>query len=270
MAINYGRVLTLIEKDWAELRKSKYIIYSLVGLPLVFAILMPLSTVAPFTFITPGQQNSALPYTNSIPAPVPQWKHLDELQKTIVMMTYFSHMFFLIIPAMIPSVIAADSIAGEKARKSFEAILATPLTNSEILLGKIGLPFLLGIAGTLIGAVPYCILLYVLTIKVLGFNIILDLNFILLVALLTPTSGLLTAICMVFVSSHVSNTRDAQQLGAFIVLPLILYFVLQVILIIFSPFTIIIGAGILLLIDVVLFKFSINVFSRENIMTKFS
>ena len=270
MAINYSRVITLIEKDWAELKKSKYIIYSLVGLPLIFAIIMPLSTVAPFTFITPDQQNSALPYTQSIPAPVSQWAHLNDLQKTIVMMTYFSHMFFLIIPAMIPSVIAADSIAGEKARKSFEAILATPLTNTEILLGKIGLPFLLGVGGTLIGAVPYCILIYALTINVLGFNILLELNFILLITLLTPTAGLLTAICMVFVSSRVSNTRDAQQLGAFVVLPLILYFIVQVVLIIFSIYTILIGAGILLIIDIVLLKLSINVFSRENIMTKFT
>lgn len=270
MTINYSRVLTLIEKDWAELRKSKYVLYSLIGLPLVLAILMPLSTVAPFAYITPDQQNSALPYADSIPAPVPQWKHLDDVQRTIVLMTYFSHIFFLIIPAMIPSVIAADSIAGEKARKSFEAILATPITNTEILMGKIGLPFILGIVGTLIGAVPYCILIYYFTINALGFNILLDINFILLVTLLTPTAGLLTAVCMVFVSSRVSNTRDAQQLGAFIVLPLILYFVAQVILIIFSPLTIIVGAGILLLIDVILLKFSINVFSRENIMTKFT
>ena len=270
MAINYSRVLTLIEKDWAELKKSKYVLYSLVGLPLILAIIMPLSTVAPFTQLPVTDQEAKLPYPTSFPGPVAQWSHLTELQKTIVIMAYFSHMFFLIIPAMIPSVIAADSIAGEKARKSFEAILATPISNTEILLGKIGLPFILGIVGTLIGAVPYCILMYFLTYNALGFNIILDPNFILLITLLTPTSGLLTAIAMVFVSSRVSNTRDAQQLGAFIVLPLILYFIAQVILIIFSVVTIIIGAGILLLIDILLLKFSINVFSRENIMTKFT
>ena len=270
MAINFSRVLTLIEKDWAELRKSKYVLYSLVGLPLLLAILMPLSTVAPFTYITPDQQNDSLPYVNSIKPPISMWDTLTELQKTIVIMAYFSHIFFLIIPAMIPSVIAADSIAGEKARKSFEAILATPLTNTEILIGKIGLPFILGIAGTVIGAIPYCIILYYLTVNVLPFNILLDINFILLIVLLTPASGLLTAVSMVFVSSRVSNTRDAQQLGAFIVLPLILFFIIQVILIIFSTITIIIGAAILFMIDIVLLKFSINVFNRENIMTKFT
>jgi ABC-type transport system involved in multi-copper enzyme maturation permease subunit len=275
MAINYSRVLTLIEKDWAELRKSKYVLYSLIGLPLILAILMPLSTVGAFVLIPEDEQGDSLPYINSLQPPIPMWDTLTEFQRTIVVMTYFSHIFFLIIPAMIPSVIAADSIAGEKSRKSFEAILATPLSNSEILIGKIGLPFILGVVGTLIGAIPYCIILYYLTSlatipPLLPFNILLDINFILLVVLLTPASGLLTAVCMVFVSSRVSNTRDAQQLGAFIVLPLIIYFVAQVILIIFSTLTIIVGAVILFLIDIVLIKFSINVFSRENIMTKFT
>lgn len=270
MAINYSRVLILIEKDWAELRKSKYVLYSLVGLPLVFAILMPLSTVAPFAYIPASEQDS-LSFVSAIPSPpIPQWTHLSEFQRTIVVMAYFSHIFFLIIPVMIPSVIGADSIAGEKARKSFEAILATPLTNTEILLGKIGLPFILGIAGTLIGAVPYCALMYYFTYDALGFNILLDINFILLVTLLTPTAGLLTAVAMVFVSSRVSNTRDAQQLGAFIVMPLILFFVVQVIMIIFSTLTIIVGAAVLLVLDILLIKISIDAFSRENIMTKFT
>ena len=75
---------------------------------------------------------------------------------------------------------------------------------------------------------------------------------------------------MVFISSRVSNTRDAQQLGSLVVLPVLIYFMIQIILIIFSTFTIIVGAGILFLIDAILIKFSINVFSRENIMTNFS
>lgn len=273
MAINFSRVLILIEKDWAELRKSKYVLYSLVGLPLVFGVLMPLSTVAPFAYLSSsntGSSSEVISVVGLINPPIPQWAHLNDLQKTIVVMAYFSHIFFLIIPVMVPSVIAADSIAGEKARKSFEAILATPLSNSEILIGKIGLPFLLGLAGTLIGAIPYCALMYYFTIGPLGFNILLDINFILLVLLLSPTAGLLTSIAMVFVSSRVSNTRDAQQLGAFIVLPLILFFVVQVIMIIFSTLTIIIGAAVLLLLDILLIKFSINVFSRENIMTNFT
>ena len=130
---------------------------------------------------------------------------------------------------------------------------------------------LLGAAGTVIGAVPYCALMYYFTYGVLHFNILLDINFILLVLFLSPTAGLLTSIAMVFVSSRVSNTRDAQQLGAFVVLPLILFFVVQVIImLLFSTLTIIIGAAVLLLLDILLIKFSIDVFSRENIMTKFT
>ena len=133
MAISYSRILILIEKDWAELRKSKYVLYSLIGLPLVFGVLMPLSTVAPFAYLpstSTGTQDLSLGNIITNPS-IPQRAHLTEFQRTVVIMAYFSHIFFLIIPVMVPSVIAADSIAGEKARKSFEAILATPLSNTE-------------------------------------------------------------------------------------------------------------------------------------------
>ena len=185
-------------------------------------------------------------------------------------MSYVSDLLFLIIPLMVPIVIGADSIAGEKSRKSFEALLATPLTNSEILVGKIGLPFLLGIVGTIIGAIPYLAVVYYLTSPYISFTYIVNLNFILLVLFLTPAAGLLSSVVMVFISSRVSNTRDAQQLGSLVVLPVLVYFMIQIILIIFSSFTIVVGAGILFLIDAILIKFSINVFSRENIMTNFS
>ena len=267
--IRVTNVLNLVEKDWYEVSKSKYILYSLLLLPLILGILLPYSIMAP---ILRSNSNGNL-YTalkNALGLSASQWSGLTDLQKSIILMSYVSDLFFLIIPLMVPIVIAADSIAGEKSRKSFEALLATPLTNSEILLGKIGLPFLLGIVGTIIGAIPYLAILYYLTHTYISFTYIINLNFILLVVLLTPTVGLLSSVVMVFISSRVSNTRDAQQLGSFVVLPVLIYFFLQIVLIIFSTFTIIIGALIILIIDIVMIKFSINAFSRENIMTKFS
>src|SRR5439155_19042330 len=43
---------------------------------------------------------------------------------------------FLILPLVIPSVIAAHSIVGEKSGHTLEPLLATPITVGELLLGK--------------------------------------------------------------------------------------------------------------------------------------
>jgi ABC-type Na+ efflux pump permease subunit len=40
-------------------------------------------------------------------------------------------------PIITASVLAADSFAGEKERKTAEALLLTPATNEELLVGKI-------------------------------------------------------------------------------------------------------------------------------------
>ncbi|MFX0211967.1 MAG: ABC transporter permease [Candidatus Hodarchaeota archaeon] len=271
MALNVKRILILIEKDWVDISKSKYVMMSIIGIPFLMAILMPLSMVAPFTFMSEEEaEEETLPYLDELPSPIPNWDELSTHQQSIVTMVYFSHLFFLIIPCILPSVIAADSIAGEKERKSFEAILATPLTDTEILIGKIGTPFLIGMLGTFIGAVPYVILTNFFTYPVLDFIVVPDLNFILLLLLLSPATGLLTAIGMVFVSSRVSSTRDAQQLGGLIVLPLLLFLFGQIVLAFFSPLTILIGAGIFGLIDFLLFRMALKIFSREGIITKYT
>jgi len=44
--------------------------------------------------------------------------------------------FLLLIPAMVPSLIAPASIIMEKESKSLEPLLATPVKTSELLLGK--------------------------------------------------------------------------------------------------------------------------------------
>lgn len=271
MALRFSRITTLMEKDIIEITKSKYVLLSIIFMPLLLAILMPVSMITPFTLVPENErQTESLPGLNILPPPIPQWNNLDDFQKSIVVMVYFSHVFFLLVPAILPSVIAADSIAGEKSRKSFEAILATPLKNSEILIAKVGLPFLIGMFGTLIGLIPYSILVYYTTINILGFNILLDINFLLLIFLFAPACSLFTSICMVFVSSRVSNTRDAQQLGSLIILPLIIYLIVQVILAVFSPVALVVGSLILFVIDFILIKFITDIFSRENILTKFS
>lgn len=270
MSLDFNRILILMEKDWSDIKKSKYVVFSIIGLPILLVLIMPLTVVAPFTLLpeTDAEEINILPM--DFPGPTSNWNDLSDQQKIIVILVYFSHLCFLIIPCAIPSVIAADSIAGEKERKSFEGVLATPITDKEILIGKIGIPFLIGLIVTWISAVPYSIFTILVTYDKLGFIVVPDLNFILILLMFSPAAGLLTSICMVFVSSRVSSSRDAQQLGALLVLPFLLFIFSQLVLAFFSPLTILIGTGFLLFIDFLLFRLAVKSFSREYIITRLS
>ena len=65
--------------------------------------------------------------------------------------------FFLLIPVMASSVIAFDSFPGEKERITIEALLATPLTDEELLFGKMLASFVPAMAVTILFIIAYTV-----------------------------------------------------------------------------------------------------------------
>ncbi len=60
----------------------------------------------------------------------------------VLILGYMFAPMFLIMPLMIASIIGADSIVGEKERKTLEALLYTPATDPRTLSGEgaVGVP----------------------------------------------------------------------------------------------------------------------------------
>jgi ABC-2 type transport system permease protein len=81
----------------------------------------------------------------------------------------------------------------------------------------------------------------------------------------------MSVLACVLVSSKVSDVRAAQQLGGFVVMPVVVL-MLGVLsgLLLLSPLTVIIFAGIYGSIDLGLFYFARAVFNRESILTKWA
>jgi ABC-2 type transport system permease protein len=128
--------------------------------------------------------------------------------------------YFLLIPAMVPMAIATQSIIGEKTARSLEPQLATPMEVSELLAGKAlaaATPAVLATWGVfaLYGFVNGAIADPVLTRLI--FNDVWRLAMVSLV----PLICLLSVMLGIIVSARVSDARTAQQIGGFIVLPVI-------------------------------------------------
>jgi ABC-2 type transport system permease protein len=128
--------------------------------------------------------------------------------------------YFLIIPAMVPMAIATQSVIGEKTARSLEPQLATPIEVSELLAGKA-----LAAATPAVLATWAVFVLYGLvngaiadpTLTVLIFNDVWRVAMLSLV----PLICLLSVLLGIIVSARVSDARTAQQIGGFIVLPVI-------------------------------------------------
>lgn len=128
--------------------------------------------------------------------------------------------YFLLIPAMVPMAIATQSVIGEKQARSLEPQLAAPIEVAELLIGK-------AIAAAL-PAVMATWLVYLLYGFVNGAiadprltNLVFSDVWRLTMLTLVPLICLLSVLLGIIVSSRVNDARTAQQLGSFIVIPII-------------------------------------------------
>jgi len=178
-------------------------------------------------------------------------------------------MLFMLIPVVIPSVIAAYSIVGEKTTRSLEPLLATPITTIELLVGK-----------CLAAVIPAMIATYgALAIFFVGASILVSNKTLLsaffeprwLIAILVvgPLLAILATTFALMVSSRVNDPRVAQQISMVIIIPVMAGFFGQVSgLFVINTQLISIVAFVLLALDVLMIYLASQVFDRESILTR--
>ncbi|MBU0595580.1 ABC transporter permease subunit, partial [Candidatus Bipolaricaulota bacterium] len=178
-----------------------------------------------------------------------------------------SLMYFLILPAIIPMAIAVYSIVGEKDQATLEPLLATPISDLELFLGKalasvipalivnwVSFGAFLGIVRVLVGSVPLQTLTAPWLASIFG---------------LSPLLALFSVGVTMLVSSRASDARAAYQLSSFAILPglipLIIYSTQKTLV---DLKLVALEGGVLLVASVVILFFAIRVFRREQILTR--
>jgi len=195
-----------------------------------------------------------------------QGRALDDLQTQVILFNT-ALMYFLLLPAIIPLAIAVYSIVGEKEQSSLEPLLATPISDLELFLGK-----------ALASVIP------ALVINWISFGIFIGGSALLLRGLpphvltppwiasifgLSPLLALFSVGVTMLVSSRASDARAAYQFSSFAILPgiipLIIYSSRKTLVSLF-----LVGAEGLVLVaaSIIVLYFAIRVFSREQILTR--
>jgi ABC-2 type transport system permease protein len=238
----------IASKDFSVFRKKKNIVYSVAVVPLLVAVLI--SGVLWYA----GQRGGG---NRLAPA------------ELVILLPAFSF-FYLVLAGYLPTTIASYSLVGEKVEKSLEPLLATPTTDSEILLGKSIGAFLLPVAGILVGSTVFMTLLNYVTYSRLGYYFFPNLNSDIVFFIMVPLAALLSVEWNIFISSKVSDIRIAQQYGAFAVIPLAVIYVSGEINLIDLGVTnnLLYICAALVVVDVILFLLARATFRREEILTK--
>jgi ABC-type Na+ efflux pump permease subunit len=267
------KAMLVFRKDFLEISRNKEVLLPMLILPIIFAFLLPgLSVISPDNVNTGGNTEVFIQtISQNLPANIQTMlQQLTPGQRaTYVMLVYFFAPFFLIIPVMSSSVIAADSFAGEKERNTIEALLATPLTDSELLLGKILVSFIPGMGVTILGFILYTATIDFLTVESFGAYIMPTVPWLVMIFVLAPIISLLAIGVSVIVSSKVKGFREAQQLSALLIIPIMaLLFGQATGYLVLGSTVMIILAAVLGVVDIIVFRIGLRLFHRENILAK--
>lgn len=137
------------------------------------------------------------------------------------MLTYWM-VLMMTVPMMVPSVILAYSVIGEKSEGTLEPLLASPVSTPQLLLGK-------GLAGVLpawglhwVSGLGACLIANFHMARA-GLDLRLpDERWLVGLLVLGPLASVFTALLCMAISSRVNDVRAAQQIVAVGVVPLVL------------------------------------------------
>ncbi|MCW1294679.1 MAG: ABC transporter permease subunit [Candidatus Parvarchaeota archaeon] len=257
-----NKVYQVTWKDIKETFSSVLIFGPMFGIPLAFAIILPVLSL--YIAVHEAPSIAAAIKIPNISAALPAFK-------SIAFMDYFSINILgpitMTMPIITSAVIAADSFAGEKERKTAESLLSTPLSKTELLLGKIFASFLPAVIMAVIAFALYGSIVNYLAFQQFHLFILPTLPWLLMLAAV-PFLALAPISIVVLISSHVKGVKEAQQLTSLLVLPLLVL-----------PFASLLGLAslsvsfmlylilFLAIFDFVLFYVSLAVFHRESLIS---
>jgi len=268
------KAMLVFGKDWREVSRNWQVLLPIVVVPFMFSVLLPLFIILiPSLATMPGSSLEGLgAMIKNLPSNVKdQLVGMTDQQVLIYIMSlYFFAPFFLIIPLMASSVIASDSFAGEKERKTIEALLATPISDSELFLGKILVSFIPSMIVTVVSFLIYSTIVNVFSFTIFNGRLLLpNLMWIMLIFGLAPTLALASIGLTVMISAKVKGVREAQQISVILLIPILMLIFGQVAgATIFGPIMVGILIGAFAIVDLLVFHVGVKIFRREEILSK--
>jgi ABC-type Na+ efflux pump permease subunit len=234
------RVGSVVHKEIREFRRNRFVVGTMAVLPLVFLI-TPLVTI----FSTPESASAS------------------QVRAAFGVIS----LLLLVVPVVLPPVIAAYSVVGERDQGTLEPVLTTPVRGSELLLGKAVATFLPTVA------LAYALFLVILvSIRLAAAHVVSDVAFhppqLLAQFLFTPLLALWSIWVGIGISSRATDVRVAQQLATLASLPLLAFTSLISFQVITPSVPLAIGLALALLaIDVAGWRIVTRLFDRERLIT---
>ena len=240
MSFSWARVGAIVQKELRDYRRNRFVILTMVMLPIIF-IIVP---VVELFLIKVSVSSSKFDARIGL-----------------------SLLYMLIIPAIVPSALAAYSVVGEREQGTLEPVLTTPIRREEFLVGKalavlvptLAIAYL--IFGIFLGVVAIFAQPGVASAVFEGSHLLVQLLF-------TPLLAGWSIWVGIAISARSVDVRAAQQLGTLASLPPLVIVALMSLNVISPSLTLALGLGaVLLALDGLGWRAVAAMFDRERLVS---
>jgi len=271
--MNWRAIRAIARKDITVVFRHRAVLMPLIIVPIILQVIFPIGFGAAAVY-APIQSSDMQDLSQMLATMPPSLQNelagLNDRQLFFVLMlVYLFAPMYLFVPVMVANVIAADSFAGEKERKTMEALLHSPVTAREMLIGKVLSALIPAIGVSLASFILYSIIVNAVGWPLMGRIFFPNVMWLVLVLWVAPAVSCLGLGVSVLVSTRVSTFQEAYQMGGLVVLPIVALMLGQVSGVLFlSPvFAVVLGAILWLIAGGVLY-FGSRAFQRERLLSQ--
>jgi hypothetical protein len=164
-------------------------------------------------------------------------------------------------PISVSLVVALESFAGERERLSLEPLLATPLSDAQLYIGKMLASLTLPLLGAYMGIFVY---LLGLVLRIQWYP---PLQLLIQILLMTTAQAVVMVSAAVVISSQATSVRAANLLASFIILPVSQLIIGESLIMFWGRYTVLwwIVLG-MVLVAIVLVRMGMRLFNREELL----
>lgn len=208
----------VMKKDFRGIISNRRLFLELLIVPLILTIVLPSIFVVAIHFAPDD------PDILEMLELLPQGSRTGgvEMAVTGLILNYILPVFFLMIPIMTASIMAASSFVGEKEKHTLETLLYCPLSVKQIFQAKVLASFLFSMMVALISFAAMMIVLEMEAFFIMDRLIMPAAGWIVILCLLSPSISLITVTLIVRESAKAQSVEESQQGAVFLIVPLIL------------------------------------------------
>ncbi len=258
------RQLAVIKKDIRSVTLNKQVFAVLLIVPLALVIVLP----SIFVLVTAFAPDAASDFQKILDM-LPADNGARSQQQRIfgLILNNIMPVFFLMIPIMASSVMAASSFVGEKEKHTLETLLYSPLSLKQMFQAKILAGFSVGM---MVSYISFAAMMLVLELEVFlltGEAILPSSSWLAIMLLIAPAISLIAIAVTVRSSAKAQTIEEAQQRAVFLVFPILALLIGQFTGILLISAGLLWGVGaVLAALDVLLMRGAAGSFTYEKLL----